>query len=207
MNNIGAAHPHFLNSDLGHTLTPASENSDKNSDHDATANVSQQQGGEVAKDHNLTKQRRQPPKRLEVMSAATMNFLPMPFVFSSPAPPPSLCPQADKVAKKPKPAVAPPSPPPHVPDEDKVEKEEQKGRKAADGAKKSFEFVGDVLYNVCAAAFDGRVAFIVNDHFAEARATLLQPRCAGWSFGDHHHWRRLLVRFLALVLHPGVVHC
>jgi hypothetical protein len=197
------AHPQSLNSDLGCSLNPSSESSDKNSDHDATANVLQhpevEGGGEAAVDHGLTKQRRQ-QKRLEVIAgaaaAATLSRVPFLFILTPSSLPP---PQADKVAKKPKPAIPTPSPP-RVRDEDVGGGAAQSVKKAAGGEEKMFEFVGDVLYNVRASACCRRCTvmlplrahhhgdFAIHSPVEGGRAALLWTRRDRWIFGDNRHW-------------------
>ena len=125
-------------------LLLASENSDRNSDPDPATLLLPQHagGGDAAKDPGLTKQRRQ-QKRLEVAnaSAATTSSI---THYSQRSPSSS---QSDKVAKKPKPSFQSPS------DEDGNEAALGTTAKASGTkrAEKSFNFIGEVLYNVCTA--------------------------------------------------------
>jgi hypothetical protein len=125
-------------------LLLASENSDRNSDPDpATLPFPQHAGGgDAAKDPGLAKQRRQ-QKRLEVAnaSAATTTLI----THYSQSSLSSL--QSDKVAKKPKPSFQPPC----GEDDNDAALGAAAKTNGAHREEKSFNFIGEVLYNVCTA--------------------------------------------------------
>ena len=169
---------------MSHSLASISENSDKNSDPDATLNVVHQHAGvgEAAKDHIVPKQRRQ-QKRLEVADALA-NATSMPLRHSHPL---SSFLQSDKVAKKPKPCpkksqvtTTAPSLPGGADDEqvaaDLPAKEESKDDKKSC-------FTGEVLYIVsrnshCKQMGKNRLTFVLQ---GENRRFYGEATLAGYS--------------------------
>jgi hypothetical protein len=140
-------------------LTCCSENSDKNSDPDAAPLVLLHAGGggDAVADLGSSKPRRQ-QKRLEVAIAFALAAL---LITLHPQTPSFSFPQSDKVAKKPKRSV-PTSVAPLTLDEDDNEPDAvAPGKKiSVQREKKSFNFIGDVLYNVRALFNSGIFASV-----------------------------------------------